>query len=416
MRHGRVVLAFILLLGVLTASPRASAQAPGSELAEAVASDAAGDEAYVTLASVEAFPVDGGEAIFEPDSPYEETFTYANVDAESNRLVGLTRSAPLAHSAGAFVQAPEPAVPSTPPPTSSPTPSPDEADSNDGSTRDSTGDDDLDGGGDAGSGGEAATSGDDPTPSSETPDPCENITGKTCLETLLALVSNPCDPLSTGQTCEQYLSEWLVEISKIASDPCGYINIDCGLPDPCDPDNTGQTCEQYLSEWLVEISEIASDPCGYINIDCGLSDPCDPGNTGQTCAEYLGETVPMTGLWIDPPIIIPLVEVNEDGSLHPCSVNPEIDKVSYNHGWFATNVDVHGDSHIESDCRTLVEDLHAEVHITTSTRTQLASPLGSSSSSDSCDSETPGVCNNHLLHQYPAWDSWPSTISWRFYF
>lgn len=413
-----VVVLCIVTAGLVPLQAASRAQGSGSELAEAVTADASGGDASLVLTSAEAFPADGGQAVLEPGTDYAETFTYTSVDAGSNRLIGLTRPAPLAHAAGVFVQAPQPEAAS---PTSEPmiTPTPPPADdgppSYDEPSQGSESEDEGE------TGNESAVS-----DSGAPPEPCEPVLDTSCAEILGQLIADPCadlmacelvddlelgdpvgdlcDPDDTGQACLEFIGDILGELVN---------------DDVCDPDNTGQTCAEYLNGSVNDLwtqCEQLTDCEGALAY-CGLSQPVsnvvleDAAPDALAC---LGETVPMTGVWIEPPIIIPLVET--DGSLHPCTVNPVIDEVSYNHGWFATNVDVRGDSHIESDCRTLVEDLHAEVHITTSTRTQILSPLGSSRSSDSCDSETPGTCNTHLLHQYPALDAWPSTIAWRFYF
>ena len=330
-------------MGGLSATS-AIAQSPGSELLEPLSADSAGDDAYIALESVEAFALGGGEAVLEPGTSYEETLTYATVDQTSSRLVGLTRAAPLAHSAGVFVQAP-------PPKAAGPEPS--------------------------------------PTPEEASPDPADPEAEQPAESPTDSAAAPPrmCEPIFDERSCGEVVDDAL---GSVVGDPCEPAHIACEALDDLE---TG-------------------DPVG---------DSLDDLETGDSvCArsalECLGETVPATGLWIEPPRIIPFVESNEYGILHPCSVEPVIDEIAYYHGWFATNVDVHGDSHISSDCRTLVEDLHAEVRITTTSRSQFLSPLASSSSSKPCDSETPGACNINLFHQYPVFDALPSTIAWRFYF
>ncbi len=422
----RVVSVIILAFAGLIPLQASLAQSPGSELTEEVAAHEVGDNAQVRLEDVAAFDPAGGEAIFEPGTYNEEAFSYDSVDAETNRLIGLTRAAPLDHPLGAFVEA----VGQEPPPSAEPSPAPtesaEEAPSSSGG--ESSGEapasetaSDLDQ-----SSSDAATS-DQAAGEAPQGDLCvsnrpareclDEIVGEICSEGLVCdivgeILNDPCGFFGVDCTIK--------DPGEIIADPCGSFGIDCTILNPCDANNTGQTCEEYLNGWvdyLLRECEQVTD-CDGALADCGLSEAVEGvlEETAVGVLKCLGETVPTTGLWIEPPIIIPLVEVNEDGSLHPCTVKAEIDEMSYNHGFLATNVDVHGDSHIYSDCRTLAEDLHAEVRITTSSRTQLLSPLGSSSSDDFCDSETPGTCNTNLLHQYPAADSWPSTISWRFYF
>lgn len=272
MGRARVTMAFVLLLGVL-AAPRAGAQAPGSELSEAISSDAGGADAYVALASVEAFPADGGEAVFEPGTDYEEVFSYATADADTNRLVGLTRSAPASHAAGVFVQAPG----STATPTSTPSPSPTPAASSDSTPAPAGADagepqNELTSGsaneegsadGDSASSTDGEASSNDET-ASDTLDPCLNITGKTCVDTVLGVLALLC----TGELCG-------------LDDPCGTVGIQCDTSDPCDPDNVGQTCGQ----WLAAVMGQFGDPNEI------LDGACDPADNGQTCEDegYLND-------------------------------------------------------------------------------------------------------------------------------
>lgn len=280
MRQWRALLVVVFLFGALTVSRAAIAQPAGSELAEAVAADVAGDDAYVTLASVAAFSADGGEAVFEPGTDYEEAFTYAAVDADTNRLTGLTRPVPLAHAAGVFVQAPASSATTTPEPAPSATSPPAEespvgAEDAGSSANGSGGDADP-------ASQEPATSDDAASDASEPPDPCVEIKGgETCVsgvvDALIDFIFSNCE----GDLCE------------VAQDPCGEIGCDVG--DPCDPDNSGQTCGQYVASWLVAIADVIADPCGAVGLTCGATDPCDPDNTGQTCEEYLSERLECQG-------------------------------------------------------------------------------------------------------------------------
>lgn len=258
MRQWRALLVLILLLGALTASRAAVAQSAGSALAEAVAADAAGDNAYLSLESIEAFPPDGGEAFFEPGTENEEAFTYATIDAEMKRLVGLTRPEPTAHSLGAFVEAPSAPATGTPDPFGATPPpaeeSPERAEAPGLSPSGS------DGGGELGS--QEPTAPDDAAAdTSGPPDPCVEIKGtQTCASGVVDAVIDVIFSNCEGNLCE------------VAQDPCGEIGCDVG--DPCDPHNTGQTCPQYIAGLIHEIEDFLGSAVG---------DPCDGGSTGEEC-------------------------------------------------------------------------------------------------------------------------------------
>jgi hypothetical protein len=249
MRHRRVLLVFISLLGSLTAvTGRSIAQDAGAELAEAIAADAAGTDAYVVLQSVEAFPSAGGNAVFEPGTQNEEVFSYASVDPSKNRLVGLTRPAPLAHPAGAFVEAPssDSGDPGATPVPAEPSPSPSET----------TGDSDT--AGSDSSSAEASESAD-----TSPPDACEIATDQTCDDLLGPIIG---DPPSTAEVCAE-LKSMCEEAQQLIND---LDELETG--DPCDPDHTGQTCIEYVRDLLGQ----------FLN-----DDPCDPSDTGQTCEQYV---------------------------------------------------------------------------------------------------------------------------------
>lgn len=122
----RVLCVLILsLAGLIPVQAASVAQSStGSELVEAVAAEATGAEAFLTLQSLEGFPAHGGEVVIEPGTTYEEVLTYSTTEREANRLIGLTRSAPLAHAAGVFVQAPLETPDSEPSPSDAPTSDP----------------------------------------------------------------------------------------------------------------------------------------------------------------------------------------------------------------------------------------------------------------------------------------------------
>ncbi len=225
---GRVALVVSLFAALLVANSTISlAQGPGSEVVDAVSAETNGPDAWIALESVEAFPSDGGEAVFEPGSAYEETFSYASVDEEASRLVGLVRPSPIAHSIGVFVAAP---TTSTEPPaeTSDPTEPPAEvSDPTEPPAEASAGNSEP-----TSHGIQAEQSN---TIDSLTPDPCYMVTEKSCAEVLTDVCHQ------TSSVCDE-----LVEIIE---------DIDTG--DPCDPDNTGQTCLQHVANTL---AGLISDP------------------------------------------------------------------------------------------------------------------------------------------------------------
>jgi hypothetical protein len=272
MRQGRFFLALILLLGSLTAVTGSSvAQSAGSELVEDVAAEAAGDGAYVALASVEAFAVEGGEAIFEAGTVNEEVFSYDSADLNSSRLVGLTRPNPLAHAAGVFVQVREGDVSRSAEP--SPTAS---AGANDPSS--SSSDDEApstpapshDPGGP-----EGAREGEAMSESSGSTDQETCITDRPASECVNEVVGELC---SEGSVCET--------VGQILADPCGFFGIQCIVPNPFDI--ASDPCGYFDIECVLpNPDDIVSDPCGFAGIDCTLLNPCDPNNSGQTCPEYI---------------------------------------------------------------------------------------------------------------------------------
>ncbi|MDQ3915347.1 MAG: hypothetical protein M3323_08480 [Actinomycetota bacterium] len=208
MNRGRLqrgaLLVLILVAALFAQTAVSTAQPPGSELAEDVPSEVVGSEASVAVLDVSAFP-SAGNAVFEPGTINEETFSYSSIDETSSLLVGVTRPTPLAHAAGAFVQAPAadfsdaPRQPLAPPASAPPLPA-------------------LDG----------------ETESSNTvSDPCYESTGQMCDEKVAELVQStePCQDI-IDQTCEDRVAE-VVQST-----------------DACDPDNTGQTCEEFVVKEL----------------------------------------------------------------------------------------------------------------------------------------------------------------------
>lgn len=121
----RLAVAIVLILGVMVAGlPAASGQEgwEGSHLAEDLASEGTAVE-RLKLADVSSFHDDGGEAVVEPNTASEEQVTYGDVDRSSNELLGIERTAPVAHVEGAVIES-LPLSEASPDPTSSPTPEP----------------------------------------------------------------------------------------------------------------------------------------------------------------------------------------------------------------------------------------------------------------------------------------------------
>lgn len=272
-RHLRIPFALVLLVGVVAGVPsRSIAQQVGSELAEPVAADAdaAEGEAYVALTSVDAFPVDGGDAIFEPGTANEEAFSYEGVDAEASRLVGITRPAPVAHSTGVFVAAPEAASPEDTAATTDQesTSAGDGGDGADESTSsngaEAPPEDDTDASDSSSTGTEQS---DSSSGTESSPDPCYALADQSCAEVVGSLVSDPCGDTQT-LVCEAVLE----------------IIHDLEFGDPCDPNDTGQTCMQYVDALITNLwnqCALLTDCKGYID------DVCDPDDSAQTCEGWL---------------------------------------------------------------------------------------------------------------------------------
>ena len=105
-RWARAALVVAVIAGTLTAEGAVSlAEDSGSQLVEEVAPHEVGDNAQVRLESVAAFDPAGGDAVFEPGTTNEETFSYDTIDADTDRLLGLSRPAPASHATGTFVEA-----------------------------------------------------------------------------------------------------------------------------------------------------------------------------------------------------------------------------------------------------------------------------------------------------------------------
>ena len=265
-----------LLLALIAQTSISAAGSSGTELAEYVSADVSGPEASIALLDVSLFPKEG-EAVFEPGTAYEEPFTYSRVDEETNRLVGIVRTAPIPHSAGVFVQAPvvEPAA--TPPPSAPPasggdqTSTPGSSSTVEGSDDAPTSqpgspqeiEDDIESDG--------TTSEDDTT---DATDPCSLIAGRTCEAVVSDLLSGidctegpvcpligeilaalPTDP---AFTCEGS------EVCEIKNDPLGPWSV-------CDPDNTDRECPD--PDDFVDLFWEIDDPLFHLDCQAGVAGP-----------------------------------------------------------------------------------------------------------------------------------------------
>jgi hypothetical protein len=232
-RDFQAVMAILVVAACLfAASTPTAAQTVGSDLVEPLEASVSGDEAYATLASVEVFAPEGGEAVIEPGTDQAETFGYAGVDVDTNRLVGLVRPSPSTHEVGAFVAPAEPDGPT-------PVPSP-----------------------------EASSS---PEPAGETA--ATHSGGDDTVSTL--------DPVC-GAVADQTCSESCPEVHSGACEAAAEIVGEVDSEHPCDPAHSGQTCGDYVASILEEVEEF---------IISALGDPCDPDDTGQTCEEFVTNTL-----------------------------------------------------------------------------------------------------------------------------
>ena len=123
-----LVVVVALFVGLVPVDPGALAQDAGSNLAQEVTAPDPAEGGTLAVESVASFDPNGGEAIFEPGTAGEETFTYEGLDSSANYLVGVSRPAPGTHPIGSFVaveqQASEPSPTPSPQPASSPDPTP----------------------------------------------------------------------------------------------------------------------------------------------------------------------------------------------------------------------------------------------------------------------------------------------------
>jgi hypothetical protein len=114
----------VALVGQLTAVSAARADDEVAHLEQNVTSTSPANGDAVALDSVALFDADGGQANFDPDNAFEESFAYTGIDIEENLLLGLERPDPRGHPAGSEVVPVDPATSPSPSPSTSPAPSP----------------------------------------------------------------------------------------------------------------------------------------------------------------------------------------------------------------------------------------------------------------------------------------------------
>ena len=235
---GRRIAVFMVVLclvtGLLPADPSALAQESGSNLVQDVTSTDPADGGNLALESVGSFDPNGGEAVFEPGTADEETFTYGGVDGTQNLLVDVTRPAPRVHPVGSFVLAgpsPQPA------PSSEPSPSPSQ---------------------------EAASAPSSPTSTSTDPTntTSESESALTTTETDPVIAEGVVDPICLRNPRICIVPEDTVDpgpLLELIGDLCGVDCVDIGeVPDPvetvCGPG--------LLLECLARVERIMADAIG----------------------------------------------------------------------------------------------------------------------------------------------------------
>ncbi|HYP25020.1 MAG TPA: hypothetical protein VEV43_15740 [Actinomycetota bacterium] len=145
------------------------AQPIGSVVTEDVSADATS----IAVEDAGVFSTHGGEAVFERGTANEEALTYSGVDLDAHRLIGLTRSNPLTHPSGTFLESVTAAATPTPAPAPSPT-----TEVPEGTPPPSSGDADETTNGSAGE-------------ETEPQDPCEIAAGQSCSDVLGGVISDP---------------------------------------------------------------------------------------------------------------------------------------------------------------------------------------------------------------------------------
>lgn len=351
----RVVVS-LALVGMLLAGGASNTWAvgPGAELAESIDAAVTGPEAYVALTDLAAFPSEGGQAVFEPGTAYEEAFHYTSVNVSAGRLVGLERPNPIAHAAGVFVapvasedaDAPEQQPSASPSQSSDPAPSSTEAGTETEQSPEVTA--------------PPASSESEAGAAVAAPDPCYTVFDKSCVGYVFEDVigENPCNQGGTGRTCEDVINDpcgsllgkscvdWLFEdvvgenpcntqgtgqtceglINDLVADPCGtlfgmacvdWVMQEVVGENPCNYQGTGRDCDQL-------INDIAADPCGTLFLrSCDqllldwvafaeqpVDDICDPNDTGRTCQQFA----------LDYGGIGPIPEIEREGELSPADI------------------------------------------------------------------------------------------------
>lgn len=264
-----------------------AAQTTGSELAEDVAAGTSGADAFIVLNDVATFPADGGEAVFEPGTHYEETFVYASVDAEANHLVGLTRDAPAQHPAGALV------APVTEEPSGEPTPEPTgplggaAAGTTETQTPAATTTLDAEG--------EPSSVADRVADPPSLPSPATTSVGAACvLGTADPCDETPAEAVSDPIPCEDPTAVVCGIVNEVTS--CDAGTVVCAVfheieellegidgRNPCDPHATGQTCDVWLNGLANE--HCVGEVCQLWNEPLGPWSVCDVDDTEQECPD-----------------------------------------------------------------------------------------------------------------------------------
>ena len=287
-RHwlGRIGLVLSLVTGLMVAGAVASNADPeGVELVDAVAAETSGDDAFAAVVAVDAFEPDGGEAVFEPGTDSEERFTYKTVDANTKRLVGLTRPTPLSHPVGALVA---PVTSVNEPPAQEP-PSSEDGGATDPSATvpDAEPNEDPD----ASTGVPESTAASlDPAAdrdvtaagetSSSTPSPCEILLSRTCEEVIAEVCAEGvvCDILQDplALCAEGVVCDILHDPLALCAEGtlCDILN-----DPPIPPECVGETCqllEDPLGPWSV---------CDIENTDAECPDPDDVVDLGWEAAD-----------------------------------------------------------------------------------------------------------------------------------
>lgn len=295
-RSRLVLLSVMTLLAHGVGPARASGEA---QLVSDIAAEAAGDEAYVQVSTVEGFSPSGGDALFAPGTESEEAFEYQTVDTSATRLLGLVRPAPLAHPAGTLIVPLPGAADETPSPRGTtsnagavgdekahgPTPSDPPSPSLPGSVEAGGNQFDPES---TSAGSSASTS----TTASTTPPTCELLFAQPCA-TVIAEVCNEgvfCDVVQDpGSFCEGVLCD-------ILEDPLGL----CAEGALCDilENPLGLCAEGIVCDLLEDptrVCDVETVVCDVVQDPLGPWSACDVNGTGEECPDPEDVTDPVWG-------------------------------------------------------------------------------------------------------------------------